>query len=321
VLVVRNTKEFRIESPTIVTIGTFDGVHLGHQKILGRLRQLKATYGLTTVVLTFEPHPRKLLFPQQKDLKLLTSVDEKLQLLDNYGVDVAVVYPFDHQFAEISARDYVSEILAKNLKVKYLVIGYDHKFGRNRSGDIHVLRELSEEFAYEVEEIDAIDIESIAVSSSIIRQSLQKGDIHLSNCYLGHSYFLDAKVVQGKQLGRTIGYPTANLKVEEEDKLIPKTGIYFVEVLVDKKAHCGMMSIGFNPTTDTDAILKLEVHIFDFSGDIYDQIIRVNFLDYLREESKFDGLEELKEALGKDKKRCMELRKAAEDNFCTTNNN
>jgi riboflavin kinase/FMN adenylyltransferase len=316
VLVIRNTKNFRIEKPTIVTIGTFDGVHLGHQKILSRLVQLKHKYGLQAVVLTFDPHPRKILFPEQKDLKLITLIDEKLDLLENYGVDVTVVYPFDKSFSSIEPKEYIEEILLKSLKVEYLVIGYDHKFGKNRSGDISVLQKYSGNYDYEVEEIPALDIDHIAISSSKIRHAVEEGNIDLANNYLGHYYSLFATVIRGKQLGRTLGYPTANLKIESADKLIPKNGIYFVEVITAGTKNYGMMSIGYNPTTDNDHTVKMEVHVLDFEGDLYNMVIRINFLKYLREEKKFDSLDGLKEELDNDKQRCMELIKLMEQTIC-----
>ena len=315
-LTIRNTKHFRIESPTIVTIGTFDGVHLGHQKILSRLQQLKQRHGLKTVVLTFEPHPRKILDPDNKDLKLLTLIDEKLDMLENYGVDVAVVYPFDKDFSNIEAVDYIETILLKSLQVKYLVIGYDHHFGRKRGGNISLLQELKGRYNYEVEEIDALDIDKSAISSSRIRRSLEQGHINMANNFLGHNYFLYARVIHGKKLGRTIGYPTANLQIDSQDKLIPKKGVYFVSVVVKGNAYYGMMNIGINPTTDTSLDLKIEVNIFDFEEDIYKQTIRINFLSYIREEKKFASIDELKTAIDNDKRKCMSLIEEINDTLC-----
>lgn len=315
-LTIRNTKHFRIESPTIVTIGTFDGVHLGHQKILSRLQQLKQRHGLKTVVLTFEPHPRKILDPDNKDLKLLTLIDEKLDMLENYGVDVAVVYPFDKDFSNIEAVDYIETILLKSLQVKYLVIGYDHHFGRKRGGNISLLQELKGRYNYEVEEIDALDIDKSAISSSRIRRSLEQGHINMANNFLGHNYFLYARVIHGKKLGRTIGYPTANLQIDSQDKLIPKKGVYFVSVVVKGNAYYGMMNIGINPTTDTSLDLKIEVNIFDFEEDIYKQTIRINFLSYIREEKKFASIDELKTAIDNDKRKCMSLIEEINNTLC-----
>jgi len=307
VLIIQNTEHFRIESPTIVTIGTFDGVHLGHQKILSRLKELKEKTGLKTVVLTFEPHPRKVLFPEQKDLKLITLIDEKLELLDKYGVDVTVVYPFTKQFSEMDSPFYIEEVLLRSLKVKYLVVGYDHKFGKNRSGDINTLKQLSAKGAFLLEEISAIDIDHIAISSTKIRKSIEEGNIELANEYLGHPFALQGTVVKGKQLGRTLGYPTANIKPEGEEKLVPKIGVYFVEVMVENKNYYGMMSIGINPTTDSDTAIKLEVNIFNFNQDIYGKTIKLNFLKRLRDEKKFANLTELKKELDKDKETSLKL--------------
>lgn len=306
-LIIQNTENFRIESSTIVTIGTFDGVHLGHQKILSRLKELKEKTGLKTVVLTFEPHPRKVLFPEQRDLKLLTLIDEKLGLLKKYGVDVTVVYPFSKSFSEMESDYYIREVLLRSLNVKYLVIGYDHKFGKDRSGDINTLKKLAPFHHFEVEEISAKDVDHIAISSSKIRKALEEGNLEQASEFLGHPFSLEGIVVKGKQLGRELGYATANIQPEGEEKIIPKIGVYFVEVFVNQTHHYGMMSVGINPTTDSDNRIKLEVHIFDFDADIYDKTIKLNFLKRLRDEKKFANLTDLKTALEKDKENCMQL--------------
>lgn len=306
-LIIRNTKNFRIETPTIVTIGTFDGIHLGHQKILSRLKELKEKFGLKTVVLTFDPHPRKILFPEQKDLKLITLIDEKLELLEKYGVDVAVVYPFNKEFSRLEVKHYLEEILIQQLNVKHLVIGYDHKFGKDRKGDINTLRDYSSTYNYIVEEISKKDIDTIAVSSTNIRKAIEEGNIDKATSFLGHPYFLIAKVIKGKQLGRTLGFPTANLQTSETDKLIPKIGVYFVEVFVEGENYFGMLNIGINPTTDNDLKIKIEANIFDFDKDIYNKTIKLNFIKKIRDEKKFNNLNELIEQLNKDKKNCLAL--------------
>ncbi len=306
-LIIQNTEDFRIENPSIVTIGTFDGVHLGHQKILKRLKELKNKTGLKTVLLTFEPHPRKVLFPNQKDLKLITSIDEKLQLLAQYGIDVAVVYPFSHYFSTMDSDFYIQNILLKQLNLKHLVIGYDHKFGKDRSGDINTLKQISENGSFFIEEISAKDIDNIAVSSSKIRKCIQEGHIEIANKNLGHQFFINAKVIKGKKIGRSIGYATANLKIEADEKIIPKIGVYFVKASINSKLHFGMMNIGKNPTIDTDKEIKIEVHLFEFNEDIYDQTIQIIFISRLRDELKFENLNDLKSQLSKDKKICLEL--------------
>lgn len=307
VLIVRYTENFRIEKDCILTIGTFDGVHLGHQKILKKLNELKQKTGLNSAILTFDPHPRKVLFPDQKDLKLITSTDEKLALLDQHGIDITVVYPFSKAFAQMDAQAYIRDILVKSLKVKHLIIGYDHKFGNNRDGDIHTLRKFANEYGYAVEEISVQDIDNINVSSSKIRHALEKGDVELANKYLGHQFFIEGKVVKGKQLGRTLGYPTANLQIEDEDKMIPAIGVYFVSVKIDTEEFYGMLSIGKNPTTDTDEHVKIEVNIFDFDKDIYTKNIRLSFIKHLRNEVKFESIDKLKDQLKLDKENCVKL--------------
>jgi riboflavin kinase/FMN adenylyltransferase len=306
-LTIQNTTHFRIESPSIVTIGTFDGVHLGHQKILSKLSKLKEETGLKTVVLTFDPHPRKVLFPDQNDLKLLTTVDEKLEILSRHGVDVTVVYPFSKDFSLLDSEAYIRDILVKSLNTKHIVIGYDHKFGRDRSGDYHLLRSYTKELHFEVEEISAKDIDNIAISSSKIRKALEEGNLGMATEFLGHNYFVKATVVKGKQLGRQLGYPTANLVTDDKNKLIPSKGVYFVEVEVHGKLLYGMLSIGTNPTTDSDDSVKIEVNIFDFDSDIYGKEIQINFVKRLRDEKKFANLNLLKQALAQDKEQCLEL--------------
>jgi len=306
VLIIDHTEHFRIEKPTIVTIGTFDGVHLGHQKILNRLAEIKAETGFQTLVLTFDPHPRKVLFPEQKDLRLLTLVEEKMALLKQYGVDISVVYPFSRNFSEMDSDRYIHEILCYQLRTKKLVIGYDHRFGKGRSGGIQVLRSAAARGGFEVEEISAQDIENIAISSTKIRKALEEGQLDYAAEFLGHPYFITAEVVKGKQLGRTIGYPTANLKTEA-DKLIPGNGVYLIKLEVDTQWHYGMLNIGTNPTTDADQSVKIEVHLFDFNRDIYFKNVRLQFIRRLRDEVTFKGLAELTAALDADKKACLLL--------------
>ncbi len=306
-LTVQNTEHFRIETPTILTIGTFDGVHLGHQKILNRLKELKKNLGLKTVVLTFEPHPRKILFPEQKDLKIITLIDEKLELLEKYGVDVTVVYPFNKAFSQLDVEYYIEEILVNQLNVKHLVIGYDHRFGKNRKGDINTLKQYAANGQFTIEEISKQDIENIAVSSTNIRKAVEEGHIEQATTFLGHPFGIKAKVVKGKQLGRQLGFPTANLDVEGTDKLVPKIGVYFVEVIVDGQNYFGMLNVGINPTTDNDNKIKIEVNIFDFDKDIYNKTITLNFIKWLRDEEKFNNLNELIDQLHLDKENCLAL--------------
>ena len=289
---------------TIVTIGTFDGVHLGHQKIIKRLVELKKKQGGEIVLFTFDPHPRKILFPEQLDLKLITTTDEKCDLLKTFGVDCVLVFPFTREFSKMQAQDYISNIIAKGLKTKTLVIGYDHRFGTNREGNIDTLKHLSKMYNFEVEEIPAQEINQLNISSTRIRKAIEDGDIIIANAFLGYPFFITGKVIKGKQLGRTIGYPTANIFIEDTDKLLPKIGVYAVKVLVGVSTYKGMLNIGLNPTTDLDNKIKVEVNIFDFDKDIYGETLKVEFVKHIRDEKKFANLDELKNALANDKIAC-----------------
>ncbi len=292
---------------TIVTIGTFDGVHIGHQKIINRLLELKKQQGGETLLFTFDPHPRKVIFPNENNLQLITTTAEKCELLKQFGIDNVLVYPFTKEFAQTQAKDYVSEIISKGLKTKTLVIGYDHRFGSNREGNIDTLKAMCVDYNFEVEEILAQEINQLNVSSTRIRKAITDGDIQTANEFLGYRFFITGVVVKGKQLGRTIGYPTANVFIENKDKLIPKTGVYAVNVFHNNKSYKGMLNIGTNPTTDTDNNIKIEVNIFDFDADIYGDEIKLEFVKRIRNEEKFANLEELKNAIANDKIACSSL--------------
>lgn len=289
---------------SIVTIGTFDGVHLGHQKIIKRLVELKQKQGGEIVLFTFTPHPRKVLFPEQSDLKLITTTEEKCELLKQFGVDHVLVFPFTKQFSQMNAQNYISDIIAKGLKTKTLVIGYDHRFGSNREGNIETLKQCASALHFEVEEIPAQEINELNISSTRIRKAIDEGDIKTANEFLGYPFFVTGTVIKGKQLGRTIGYPTANVFVEDSDKLIPKIGVYAVSVVINRTTYKGMLNVGTNPTTDTDNKIKIEVNIFDFDKDIYGESIKLEFVKWIRNEEKFANLEELKYALANDKIAC-----------------
>ncbi len=292
---------------SIVTIGTFDGVHLGHQKIIKRLVELKQKQGGEIVLFTFDPHPRKVLFPEQKDLKLITTTQEKCEILKLFGVDYVLVYPFTKEFSKMQAQDYISDIIVKGLKTKTLVIGYDHRFGSNREGTIDTLKELSNIYNFEVEEIPAQEINQLNVSSTRIRKAIEEGDVQTANDFLGYSFFITGTVVKGKQLGRMIGYPTANIFIENADKLIPKIGVYAVNVIYKGITYQGMLNIGTNPTTDLDNKIKIEVNIFDFNQDIYGETLKIEFVKWIRNEEKFANLDELKQALAYDKIACSHV--------------
>lgn len=284
----------------VVTTGTFDGVHLGHQRILKRVKEIAAKDKGETVLITFYPHPRMVLFPDDNELRLLNTQEEKIALLGKFGIDHLVIIPFTKEFSRMTSVEFVRDILVNHIGTKKLVIGYNHHFGRNREGSFEHLKEYGPVYGFKVEEIPAIDVDHVEVSSTKIRNALLKGDITTANALLGYEYSLSGKVVKGKELGRKIGYPTANLKMDDKYKLIPADGIYAVGVEVKHRAYKGMMSIGMNPTVGGTE-RTLEVNILDFNDDIYGETVRIYFKDWLREEKKFASLDELKVQLGQDK--------------------
>lgn len=304
--VVRLTEQLQ-KNHSIVTIGTFDGVHIGHQKIINRVINLGKEKGLKSVVLTFFPHPRMVLQKDSK-LKLLNTIEEREAILTKLGLDQMVTKTFTKDFANLSAEDFVKTVLVDALHAKYIIIGYDHKFGKNRSADIHDLKTFGKEFGFEVEEISAQDVEDVAVSSTKIRKAIQEGDIETATAFLGNPFFLTGTVIKGKGLGKQIGFPTANIHISVDYKLIPKDGVYVVKGIIKGKTVSGMMNIGTNPTVDGEHH-SLEVHFFDFDEDIYGQSIQIEFLKRLRDEQKFDSLKSLTDQLKKDKTTTEEILK------------
>ena len=290
---------------TIVTIGTFDGVHIGHQKIIEDIVSEGLNRGLKTVVLTLFPHPRMVL---QKDsnLKLLNTIEERINILKSFGVEDVVVKAFTTEFSQLSAYEYIQQILSEELNSKVVVVGYDHHFGKNRSGNIQVLKRFAQEFGFEVREIKAQQIEDVAVSSTKIRRALEDGDVRTANTYLGYEYPLSGVVIQGNKLGRTIGFPTANLEVNADYKLIPKDGVYVVKSSSKGNIIFGMMNIGSNPSFPNKG-RSIEVHFFNFSEDLYNKSLDIRFLQRLRDEIKFDSVEDLKNQLQVDKKESLEF--------------
>ncbi len=295
-----NIEEFENVKNPIVTTGTFDGVHLGHQKIIGRLKAVAREHDGETVLLTFHPHPRTVLFPGDNELKLLNTPNEKIKLLEKYGIDHLIIYPFTKQFSRLTSIEFVRNILVNQIHTKKLVIGYNHHFGRNREGSFEHLQEFGPIYGFEVEEIPAKDIDSIEISSTKIRHALTIGDVALAASYLGHYYSISGEVVNGKKIGRTIGYPTANIVIDDKYKLIPADGVYAVRIQHQGVDYAGMLNIGNNPTIK-DKGTSIEVNIFDFNKDIYGDSITIYFVKRLRNELVFSGLEELKNQLGNDK--------------------
>jgi len=301
---VKNIEIYNSTEPTVVTIGTFDGVHIGHQKIIKHLINTGKSKGLKSVILTFFPHPRMVL---QKDsnIKLINTIDERRNILDDLGLDYLVVKKFTHEFSRLSAENFVKGILVEELNAKKVIIGYDHRFGRNRNADINDLKTFGETFGFEVEEISAQDINDVAVSSTKIRLALMDGEIHKANAYLGYNFMLTGKVTKGKSLGKELGFPTANIEIEEDYKIIPKQGSYIVNSNIKDTLVYGMMNIGVNPTVNGSK-QTIEVHFFDFDDDIYEDTIKIDLLHRIRDEEKFESLEALKLQLAKDKETAIE---------------
>ncbi len=304
--VYKSCNEFVPVKNAVVTLGTFDGVHIGHQKIINRIKELAVAAQGETVIFTFFPHPRAVLEPGNHDLKLINTLDEKTTLLEKLGVDNLIIQPFTKEFSLLNAEEFVEEILVGKLNVKTLVIGYNHQFGRNREGNLDLLKKLALKHNFNVEEIPKQDVDSIAVSSTQIRNALLEGDIERANTCSVNKFTLSGVVVQGKQLGRTIGFPTANIHVLEPSKIIPGNGVYAVKVIVGKKEYGGMLNIGKRPTVN--GILRtVEVHILNFDSNIYDEKITVIFIARIRDERKFDSFDLLKAQLFKDKDATIKL--------------
>lgn len=296
--VFNSVQSFKSAQKTIVTLGTFDGMHVGHQAILNKLKLQKEIYGYETLVLTFFPHPRMVLKTDNK-ISLLNTIDERISLIDQFGIDHLVVQEFTQDFANLSAEEFVKNVLVDQFNIGKIVIGYDHRFGKNRSADIHDLIEFGKKYHFDVEQISAEELNDVSVSSTKIRNALNQGDVSLAKNYLGYPYMVSGRVVSGKQLGRTIGYPTANIQVAEDYKLIPAIGVYVVGVTVNGKDFYGMLSVGTNPTVGGTE-KTIEVYIFDFNDTIYNEEITVRFLTKIRDEEKFASIDLLIEALKND---------------------
>ncbi len=295
---IKKASDYKLLSNSVVTIGTFDGVHVGHKKIIKRLVKIAKKENLQAIVLTFFPHPR-MVVQKDTDIKMLNTIDEKNKLMEAEGIDHLVVKKFTKQFSRLSAQDYVREVLVETLHVKHIIIGYDHHFGRNRTANINDLKAFGEIYNFKVTEISAEEIDEVTVSSTKIRKALLDGDVKTANTFLGYNFMLTGKVVKGKGLGKQLNYPTANIRIEEPYKLIPKNGVYVVKAIIKDAIVFGMMNIGTNPTVD-GKVQSIEVHFFNFNQDIYGKILEVEILERLRDEQKFDSLEDLKNQLSKD---------------------
>src|SRR5690625_3937360 len=293
-----NKTEISLKNPTAITIGTFDGVHIGHQKIIERLVDAAKQRNLESTILTFFPHPRMVL-QQNVDLKLINTIAERIEILKNSGIDNLIVYPFSKEFSRLHAQEYIEKILKGKLNAKRVIIGYDHHFGKNRTADIEDLKEFGAKYNFEVEEISKQDIDDVSVSSTKIRRALNKGNIEKANLYLGKPFMLTGKVVKGKQLGKQLGFPTANLFIEENYKLIPKHGVYIVKSEIEEKTYFGMMNIGTNPTVG-GMEQTIETFFFDLDADLYGKTLQIHLLKRIRDEKKFANTTELITAMKED---------------------
>ncbi|MFC5623509.1 bifunctional riboflavin kinase/FAD synthetase [Algoriphagus winogradskyi] len=293
-------------SNAVVTSGTFDGVHLGHQKILHRIRELARSVNGETVLITFWPHPRLVLYPNEHNLRLLSTFEEKAKLLRQFGIDHLVTIPFTKEFSQLSSQDFIESVLIDTIQTKKLVIGYDHRFGKNREGSFEYLKAHHKQYGFDLEEISRKDVEDIGVSSTKIRHALETSDVATAINYLGRPYELNGLVIKGQQIGRSIGFPTANIHIPNDYKLIPKDGVYAVEALVNGSLYKAMLNIGNRPTVNGTK-KTVEANLFDFQGDLYDKQITIYIKAFLREEKKFDGLEALKQQLFLDQRNAKNL--------------
>ena len=289
--IVKNIANFSTNEKTFVTIGTFDGVHFGHQKILEKLVSEAKEAGKKAILLTFFPHPRMVL-QKNATIELLNTIDERAKLLEKTGLDYLIIHPFDKAFSKTTALEFVKEILVNTFNISKLIIGYDHHFGKNREGNIEQLTEYSHLYDFIVEEIPAQDIDDVSVSSTKVRRALSKGNLKTANNYLGYNFMLNGFVVNGKKIGETIGYPTANIDIKEDYKLIPKVGVYVVKSVIENKTVFGMMNIGNRPTVNGKH-QTIEVHFFDFERDLYGKNLKIELIYFLRDEHKFDSLDSL----------------------------
>ncbi len=289
---------FKSDKPTVITIGTFDGVHAGHKKIIEKLVNTAKLSNMESAILTFFPHPRMVL-QNESDIKLINTIEERTQILKSFGIDHLIIHPFTHQFSRLTALEFVRDILVNTLNAKKIIIGYDHRFGRNRTADINSLKQFGKQFDFEVEEIGQQEIEDVAVSSTKIRKALLEGKVEKANRYLQQPFMLTGMVVKGKGLGKQFGYPTANLKIAENYKLIPKNGVYIVRSIIEDIPYFGMMNIGTNPTVGGKE-QTIETYFFMLDEDLYGDKLQIEMLARIRDEKNFDSVEDLKRAMKQD---------------------
>jgi len=297
----RNLNNFNAQNP-VLTIGTFDGVHLGHRKIIARLHDLAKGINGESVIFTFDPHPRKIVAPGENSLRLLTTMEEKIELFEQSGIDHLIIYPFTAEFAQLTYVEFVEKILVGQIHTKSLVVGYDHKFGKDRQGGFEFLKNCADRLGFQIEKLDVLLMNESHISSTKIREAIQLGDFETANAYLGYRFTLHGTVVEGQKLGRKIQFPTANVEASDPDKIIPGFGVYAVKVTIHNQTYQGMLNIGSRPTVNNNADHRsIEVHLFDFDSDVYGEPIELVFYSKLREEHKFDSIKALKNQLAIDK--------------------
>jgi len=300
-----NLKSYSSKKESILTIGTFDGVHIGHNKILKRLIQDSKKNNLSSLVMTFFPHPRMIL-NKSHEIKMIDTIDEKINLLEKTGLDNLIIHPFDNNFSKIRAKEFVEEILVKKLKIKEIIIGYDHKFGKDREASVEDLKKFGQDYMFNVKEIPAEEIDSIAISSTKIRDAILNGEIEKCNKFLGRNFILTGKVVYGEGLGKKIDFPTANIEIKETYKIIPKNGVYLVKTKINSNTYFGMMNIGIRPTVG-GRNKSLEIHFFNFKDNIYGKNVSIEIIKKIRDEEKFSSIDQLKIQLKKDEQFCLKL--------------
>ncbi len=301
--------KFHARNP-VVTIGTFDGIHLGHQQVIARLKEIARKEDGETVVFTFYPHPRLVTSPEEQNLRLLTTLEEKKKLFSDLGIGHLMVFPFTAAFSKMKYHDFVRSVLVDTMKISHLVIGYDHKFGHNRDGGFEYLQECAQSLNFRISQLDVLDKHSVNVSSTRIRKAIEEGNMELANDFLGYCYMLSGRVVKGNQIGRTMGFPTANIEVFDKHKLVPGTGVYAIHALLDGQQHNGMLNIGYRPTINSNMDHRsIETHIFGVEKDLYNKAIEIRFVKKIRDEQKFDSLNQLQEQLHHDKRTIFKVLK------------
>tara|TARA_X000000368_G_scaffold144225_1_gene113689 strand:- start:2306 stop:3232 length:927 start_codon:yes stop_codon:yes gene_type:complete len=301
----RSINEYNEDKRSVVTIGTFDGLHHGHQKIFKRVINSSKNKNLSSVVLTFFPHPR-IILNKYNDIKMIDTLDEKILHINKIGIDSLIIHPFDKNFSLLSANQFIKDYLVEKLKMKHIIIGYDHRFGKGREASVTDLKNYASDYDFTVEEIQAQEIEKIAISSTKVRNSINNGDLKTTEKYLGRYFNLTGKVIKGDGLGKKIMYPTANIFIKEKYKIIPKDGVYLIKTFIKNKLYNGMMNIGHRPTIGANE-KSLEVHLFNFNKDIYGEQISVDIISKIRDEKKFSSIEALKDQLVKDENHCLKL--------------